>query len=289
MSTPETLTRELAALDDALAGRPVDPDLADLAELAVLVRDERPVPDPAFTRSLDSRVERGFPRDAPQARAPLQLAEAHAARARLRRLGAARRRARHGDPAERRRRRTPAAPAPAAATRARVRRRQSGGIVRAARKQSAPSAAEDSAAAAPRRPTRRDRRPAVPPGTPSARRTPTAAPAATSSAPRRSCSPRPRARSTARRAKILAVTDDLGGYVVTSQVTSGSSGEFELRVPERRLQRALSRLSGSRQGARAHPELAGHHRRGRLRPGAAEGRPHRAPQPAAPARRRPRR
>ena len=35
MSTPETLTRELAALDDALAGRPVDPDLADLAELAV--------------------------------------------------------------------------------------------------------------------------------------------------------------------------------------------------------------------------------------------------------------
>ena len=50
MSTPETLTRELAALDDALAGRPVDPDLADLAELAVLVRDERPVPGPAFTR-----------------------------------------------------------------------------------------------------------------------------------------------------------------------------------------------------------------------------------------------
>ena len=64
MSTPETLTRELAALDDALAGRPVDPDLADLAELAVLVRDERPVPDPAFARSLDARVERGFPRAA---------------------------------------------------------------------------------------------------------------------------------------------------------------------------------------------------------------------------------
>ena len=69
MSTPETLTRELAALDDALAGRPVDPDLADLAELAVLVRDERPAPDPAFARSLDARVERGFPRarDAPRA------------------------------------------------------------------------------------------------------------------------------------------------------------------------------------------------------------------------------
>ena len=46
MSTPETLTRELAALDDALAGRPVDPDLADLAEFALLVRDERPAPAP---------------------------------------------------------------------------------------------------------------------------------------------------------------------------------------------------------------------------------------------------
>ena len=61
MSTPETLTRELAALDDALAGRPVDPDLADLAELAMLVRDERPAPDPAFANSLDERARRGFP------------------------------------------------------------------------------------------------------------------------------------------------------------------------------------------------------------------------------------
>ena len=50
MSTPDTLTRELAALDDALAGRAVDPDLADLAELAVALRDERPAPEPAFTR-----------------------------------------------------------------------------------------------------------------------------------------------------------------------------------------------------------------------------------------------
>ncbi len=44
-------------------------------------------------------------------------------------------------------------------------------------------------------------------------------------------------------AKIIAVTDDLGGFVVSSQITSGSSGEFELRVPSSRLQRALSRLS----------------------------------------------
>jgi len=69
MSTPETLTRELAALDDALAGRPVDPDLADLAELAILVRDERPAPDPAFAHSLDERARRGFPRTAKRRRA----------------------------------------------------------------------------------------------------------------------------------------------------------------------------------------------------------------------------
>ena len=62
MSTPDTLARELAALDDALAGLPVDPDLTDLAELAVALRDERPAPDPAFARDLDARAERGFPR-----------------------------------------------------------------------------------------------------------------------------------------------------------------------------------------------------------------------------------
>jgi hypothetical protein len=44
-------------------------------------------------------------------------------------------------------------------------------------------------------------------------------------------------------AEILRVTDDLGGYVVSSSVSSNSSGQFELRVPERRLQAALSRLS----------------------------------------------
>ena len=44
-------------------------------------------------------------------------------------------------------------------------------------------------------------------------------------------------------AKVIAVADDLGGYVASSQITSGEGGTFELRVPERRLQRALERLS----------------------------------------------
>jgi Domain of unknown function (DUF4349) len=59
--TPEML-RELAALDAALAGEPVEPDLADLAELTALLREERPEPDPMFARALDDRVKRGFPR-----------------------------------------------------------------------------------------------------------------------------------------------------------------------------------------------------------------------------------
>jgi hypothetical protein len=52
--------RELAALDDALAGRPVDPDLRDVEELALLLREERPEPDPRWAAELDERVERRF-------------------------------------------------------------------------------------------------------------------------------------------------------------------------------------------------------------------------------------
>jgi hypothetical protein len=61
---PEYLTpdveRELAALDDALAGRRVAPDLAELGELALLLRDDRPQPGPAFRPELDQKVARGF-------------------------------------------------------------------------------------------------------------------------------------------------------------------------------------------------------------------------------------
>ena len=52
--------RELAAVDDALAGRRVDPDLADLAELALLLRDERP----AARRRLRAPASTAAPRAA---------------------------------------------------------------------------------------------------------------------------------------------------------------------------------------------------------------------------------
>jgi Domain of unknown function (DUF4349) len=54
------MRRELTALDDVLAGRPVDAELAVLGELAVAVRAERPAPAPAWAARLDERVRRGF-------------------------------------------------------------------------------------------------------------------------------------------------------------------------------------------------------------------------------------
>src|SRR5829696_6702593 len=52
--------RELAALEDALAGRPVEPDLADLAELTALLSEERPESDPSWAAELDERASRRF-------------------------------------------------------------------------------------------------------------------------------------------------------------------------------------------------------------------------------------
>jgi hypothetical protein len=60
--------RELEALDDALAGRRVAPDLTELADLALLLREDRPTPTDGFGRFLDTRVERGFPGRDPRTR-----------------------------------------------------------------------------------------------------------------------------------------------------------------------------------------------------------------------------
>ena len=53
--------RKLAAVDDALAGRAVPHDLAELGELARALRDERPAIPDSFAHVLDARAERGFP------------------------------------------------------------------------------------------------------------------------------------------------------------------------------------------------------------------------------------
>jgi uncharacterized protein DUF4349 len=59
MTSPETL--ELEAVDAALAGRYVAPEYAELADLALLLRDEAPQPTHAWATNLDRRVEAGFP------------------------------------------------------------------------------------------------------------------------------------------------------------------------------------------------------------------------------------
>lgn len=52
--------RELEAVDSALAGRRVDPDLQDLADLTALIADERPEPEPDWSAELDERVAARF-------------------------------------------------------------------------------------------------------------------------------------------------------------------------------------------------------------------------------------
>jgi hypothetical protein len=70
MTSPETL--ELEAVDAALAGRYVAPEHAELAELALLLRDERPEPTLTWATHMDRRVEARFPHK-PRRRPRLQL------------------------------------------------------------------------------------------------------------------------------------------------------------------------------------------------------------------------
>src|SRR5579875_1374223 len=54
---PEVVA-ELEAIDATLHGEPVDPQYAELAELSLILRDERPALDPAFARRLDELAAR---------------------------------------------------------------------------------------------------------------------------------------------------------------------------------------------------------------------------------------
>ncbi len=51
---------ELEAIEAALAGREVDPEHAELAELSVLLATDHQYPDAPFTRELDAKVARRF-------------------------------------------------------------------------------------------------------------------------------------------------------------------------------------------------------------------------------------
>jgi hypothetical protein len=204
MSTPDTLARELGAIDDALAGLPVDPDLTDLAELAVAVRDERPLPDPAFVRALDARAERGFP------------------------------------PAARRGIKWPRLTLPALGVAASI-------LLLVVIAVTVPRGSNDSGSSGGGGGSKAPDS-ASQPVPQSGRSTPTDTIIA---GDRRRFVERSAELTLATRpgnidraaAQISRVADELGGYVASSRITSGSRGEFSLRVPERRLGRALRRLS----------------------------------------------
>src|SRR6516165_7647525 len=54
------IAAELDAIDATLAGDPVDPKHAEIAELALLLVGERPAIDPEFAAAMDARVRQRF-------------------------------------------------------------------------------------------------------------------------------------------------------------------------------------------------------------------------------------
>jgi hypothetical protein len=57
---PDDVARELAAIDAALVGEPVEPAFHEIAELSLTLRDTRPLPDAAAAERLDERAADGF-------------------------------------------------------------------------------------------------------------------------------------------------------------------------------------------------------------------------------------
>lgn len=68
------IAEELAAIDATLAGEPVDPRHAELAELALMLRAERPPIHDGYARKLDARAEQRFAEGPSTKRFPARLA-----------------------------------------------------------------------------------------------------------------------------------------------------------------------------------------------------------------------
>jgi hypothetical protein len=206
MTSPEAA--ELEAVDAALAGRPVAGEHAELAALALLLREERPEPAPTWAAHLDRRVERGFPARPRRRRQWLRrAAPVLAIAACLLPVVLAVALSGGGEPG------TSGDSAGAGSVGA-----ESGG------------GGGGSGAAAPAAPSG---------GNPSsdsrARRSVERSATITLSAPRRELD---RVAS-----RIGRVTADLGGFVAASSLSSEDGGAVELRVPSNRLDAALQRIS----------------------------------------------
>jgi hypothetical protein len=207
MTSPEAL--ELEAVDAALAGRYVAPEHAELAELALLLRDERPGPTPAWAAQLDRRVAAGFPANPRTSRFAFLHHQAVPVVAVLLLLavpiglGVA----------------LSGGSGDNAATAPNAGEVGGGGAGSAATDQAAPSTAERAPLATEARRQRSVQRSAE----------------LTLAARRRDID------NVATR--IGDVTAELGGYVARSSVTSSDGGSLQLRVPSDKLDTAIQRLS----------------------------------------------
>ena len=239
--TPE-MRRELAALDAALAGERVEPDLADLAELTALLREERPEPDPTFARALDDRVTRGFPRRAQGRAVP---APRGAARLRSWLSGALRSPVALGGVAT-----VVLVAVVVGISQLPTGNDDSGGGGSASTTASEPaagraeeqsSAAKDSAGAASGSQTPQPQA-AVPPAGGGSPRSDSRAQRFVERSAALTLGARPQDLDDVADG-VVRVTDSVGGFVGASSVTSGREASFELRIPSARLQRSLSDLS----------------------------------------------
>jgi hypothetical protein len=220
MTSPETL--ELEAVDAALAGRYVAPEHAELAELALLLRDDRPEPTLVWATHMDRRVEARFPSRPRRPRLrlgqwwkplavtsalviPLVLAVVLGGGATEDMAGDA---ASGGGGGGASAEVAPASGAPGAT--------ESGGS-RADQSLSRDSAAGDA---------KSDGR---------SRRSVQRSASLTLAAPRRELD---RVAS-----QVGKVTADLGGYVAASSISSTGGGDLQLRVPSARLDTAIQRIS----------------------------------------------
>ena len=223
--------RELNAIDAAVAGRPVEPDLADLEALVHDVRAERPVPREPFAQELDRRLADGFGR----ADGRWPGVSRGAARRALRRVA----------------RRGMLLPAAGAAASLLVGLVVAGSLVRdggGPGEPSKPAARSEGREAAPTQPGAGDAaRPSLVPSSP----------------PLDGTMPGRRDRRVERQAsmtlsapaeripevgdQVIRVTDRFGGIVASSTVRSGddrqSGASFDLRIPVARLDAALTELS----------------------------------------------
>lgn len=237
--TPQ-MQADLDAVEAALAGSASEAELTDLGRLALELRDERPEIDPFFTRDLDARAAAGFPRRRPGRaawlrRVPSAAWAGGAASLLVASVVAVSLLGSSGDYSEL--------------------SESAGGGSGGGMVESAPEPAEDevadtaagSGAAQPKRsasgaaPQAALAPPVQSPGGPDARRRriqETSASLTLVAPPRRIADVAD---------GIVRVTDALGGFVVSSTVSStdgdGGGGIFEIRVPSAKLQPALAELS----------------------------------------------